>query len=115
MPLYTARCSQCGYVARARTRTAMLNKIRKHLWKKHRNWMISRIKAGKQRSKNNPVDLEMIKAIQNGSREALTLFKRLTETQFQKVKKLMDALEPILPEETKTIWKFLEITHELTK
>lgn len=113
MPLYTARCSQCKYVARARTKTAMLNKIRKHLWKKHRNWMISRIKAGKRRSKNNPVDLEMIKAIQNGSREALKTFKQLTEKQYQKVKKMMDALEPILPEETKTIWNFLKITHEL--
>ncbi|MBA7550083.1 hypothetical protein ES705_42589 [subsurface metagenome] len=113
MPLYTAHCSQCGYVAKARTRTAMLNKIRKHLWKKHRKWMISRIKSGKRKAKNNPVDLEMIKAIQAGSREALETFKRLTETQYQKVKKLMTALEPILPEETKTIWKFLEITHEL--
>lgn len=83
------------------------------MWKNHRNTMISRIKAGKRRSKNNPIDLEMIKAIQSGAREAHQVFNRLTEKQYQKVKKLMKALEPILPEETNTIWKFLEIAHEL--
>ncbi|MBA7549535.1 hypothetical protein ES705_42022 [subsurface metagenome] len=113
-----ATCSICGLVIRSRKSTKgtakanLLKAIRKHMWSRHRNTMISRIKAGKRRSKNNPVNLEMIKAIQSGSREALETFKRLTEKQYQIVKKLMDALEPILPEETKTIWKFLEITHD---
>jgi DNA-directed RNA polymerase subunit L len=83
------------------------------MWKYHRNTMISRIKAGKAYSKEHPADLEMIKAIQTGSREALSLFKRLTEKQFQRLKKLMTALEPLLPEETMTIWKFLETVHEI--
>ncbi|MBA7549968.1 hypothetical protein ES705_42473 [subsurface metagenome] len=112
------KCSICGAVLRSHAsaknsaKTNFLKVVRKHMWSKHRNTMISRIKAGKRRSKNNPVNLKMIKAIQEGSREAIETFKRLTEKQYQKVKKLMDALEPILPEETKTIWKFLEITHD---
>ncbi|MBA7551700.1 hypothetical protein ES705_44248 [subsurface metagenome] len=83
------------------------------MWKYHRNTMISRIKAGRAHAREYPADLEMIKAIQTGSREALKLFKKLTEKQYQKLKKLMNALEPILPEETKTIWKFLETVHEI--
>ncbi|MBA7550021.1 hypothetical protein ES705_42526 [subsurface metagenome] len=112
------KCSICGAILRSHAsakntaKTNFLKVVRKHMWKNHRNTMIARIKAGKQRSKNNPVNLEMIKAIQNGSREAIETFKRLTEKQYQQVKKLMNALEPILPEETKTIWKFLEITHD---
>jgi len=113
------KCSICGAIIRSHAskkntaKTNFLKAIRKHMWKNHRNTMISRIKAGKQRAKNNPIDLEMIKAIQSGAREAFKTFNELSEKQYQKVKKLMNALEPILPEETNTIWKFLEIAHDL--
>ena len=113
------KCSICGQIIRSRrskkrsARANFLAAVRKHMWKYHRNTMISRIKAGKAQAAEFPVDLEMIKAIQTGSREALKIFKRLTEKQFLKLKKLMNALEPILPEETKTIWKFLETVHEV--
>lgn len=37
----------------ASSNTGALNKLRKHLWSKHREWMIKRIKLGKK-NKSNP-------------------------------------------------------------
>ena len=46
MKLFKAKCSQCGRVFRRRTRTDLLNAIRKHMWKLHADWMRRRIKRG---------------------------------------------------------------------
>lgn len=55
MKFYKAKCSQCGRGFRRSTRSDLLSALRKHLWSKHRAWMISRIKQGvAQRSKVNP-------------------------------------------------------------
>jgi hypothetical protein len=48
---YQAKCSQCGQGFSAPTRTELLEKLRKHLWKEHRDWMIRRIKAGQRKRK----------------------------------------------------------------
>jgi len=41
-----AKCSQCGLVIRADTRSQLLNLVRAHMWRKHGDWMRSRIKRG---------------------------------------------------------------------
>jgi len=52
--MFKAMCSQCGLVHRAKTRSALLDKIRKHAWKAHRAWMRSRVKTGVAQRKDNP-------------------------------------------------------------
>ncbi|MBA7691795.1 hypothetical protein ES703_100349 [subsurface metagenome] len=44
-------CSRCGKRMSGATRAEALNKMRKHLWKEHREWMVSRIKAGQRKAK----------------------------------------------------------------
>jgi hypothetical protein len=111
-------CSICGETIRSRRSTKnsakanFLKAMRKHQWKKHRNTMISRIKAGKQRAQNNPLDTEMIVALQSGAKEALKIYGRMTEKQYQRTSKIMKALKPILPPETVLIWEFLEAVHD---
>ena len=112
MPLYKATCSQCGKVFKARTRTALLSKVRKHLWKEHRNWMIRRIKQGKSRSKSNPSTQDFIEALRTAPRRAVDIYKTYTERQYQHIKVVMDAVEPFLPPEIASSWKVIEAIHD---
>ncbi len=48
---YHAKCSQCGRGFRANTRSELLAKLRKHLWRFHADWMKRRIKLGLKRAK----------------------------------------------------------------
>lgn len=41
-----AKCSQCGRGFRSNNRTELLSKIRKHMWRDHRDWMRRKIKTG---------------------------------------------------------------------
>lgn len=53
---YWLKCSRCGKRFSGLTRTEALDKIRKHMWKYHRDWMVSRIKAGQRKAKKqNPI------------------------------------------------------------
>lgn len=67
-----AKCSQCNYVARGVTRSEVLNKIRKHMWKEHADWMKKRIRKGlrarmkEQHVVGNPF-LETVKKVLNPS------------------------------------------------
>ncbi|MBA7551901.1 hypothetical protein ES705_44452 [subsurface metagenome] len=52
---YHAKCSRCGLGFRANTKSEMLSKLRKHLWRKHEDWMKRRIKAGLRRRRKAQV------------------------------------------------------------
>ena len=112
MPMYKAVCSQCGTVFRARTRTKLLSKLRKHIWKKHATWMKGRIKAGKRSSDDNPSVQDLISGLQSSPREAIRVYKRMTNAQYRHMKRVMDAIEPLLPVEVKVAWKALEAIHD---
>ena len=86
--------------------------MRKHQWKKHRNTMISRIKAGKTRAQENPSFQDMVAALQAGPRAALKVYGDFTERQYQHMKKVMDAIEPVLPLEISIAWKTIEAFHD---
>lgn len=86
--------------------------MRKHQWNKHRNTMISRIKAGKRRAQQNPSYQDIVTALQEGPRSALKVYGDLTERQYQHMKAMMDALEPILPLEIQIAWKTIEAFHD---
>lgn len=48
---YWLKCSRCGKRYSGLTRTEALGKMRKHMWKEHRDWMVIRIKAGQRKAK----------------------------------------------------------------
>ncbi|MBA7702946.1 hypothetical protein ES703_111724 [subsurface metagenome] len=63
---YKAKCSQCGRRFFAETRKELLDKLRKHMWLRHADWMKRRIKAGLRKRKqsigSNPSVLSSILA-----------------------------------------------------
>lgn len=77
--------------------------------------MISRIKAGKRRAQENPSYQDIVSALREGPRSALKAYKDMTERQYQHMKGVMDALEPILPLEIQIAWKTIEAFHDERK
>ena len=74
--------------------------------------MISRIKAGKRRAQENPSYQDIVSALQEGPKAALKVYGDLTERQYQHMKAMMDALEPILPLEIQVAWRTIEAFHD---
>ncbi len=113
-------CSICGETIRSHrsqknsARANFLKAVRKHQWKKHRNTMISRIKAGKRRAAENPSYQDMVSALLEGPKAALSVYRKWTEKQYQAMKIIMDALEPVLPESVRISWKVIEAFHDAT-
>lgn len=48
-------CSRCGKRFSGATRAEALDKMRKHLWKYHDEWMRGRIKAGQRKAKKEKI------------------------------------------------------------
>jgi len=116
-----AKCSICGHQMRSRksskrsARANLLIAIRKHAWKSHRNTMIARIKRGKKASQINPSVQDFVEALSEGPRAALQVYSKWTERQYQATKRVMDALEPLLPIEVRTAWAAVEAYHDWRK
>ena len=110
--LYRGTCSICGETFAARKKTTLLSKMSKHRWKEHKNVMSRRIKAGKKRSYENPSIQDFLTALQQGTRSALDVYKKLDERTYQNIKQVMDALESLLPLEIKVAWKAIEAIHD---
>jgi len=111
-------CSICGAVIRSHAsekntaKTNFLKAVRKHMWNNHRNTMISRIKAGKRRSEDNPTVQDFISALQDAPGRAFSIYKKLRKRDFKIAKQVMDALEPVLPTELRISWKAIEAIHD---
>ena len=112
MVMYKAECSQCPDIFRARSRTALLHKIRKHIWKEHRSWMIRRIRAGKRASQDNPSLQDLVTALKEAPTRAIGIYRVMTEAQYRYTKTVMDSMEPILPIEVRASWKIIEAIHD---
>ena len=114
-------CSICGERIEGRksklasAKANFLRNVRNHMWKKHRNTMIRRIKAGKAKAAKNPSIQDMASALSEGVRSALDIYGRWTEAQYQHMKTVMDALEPVLTPEIVISWKAIEAIHDATK
>ncbi|MBA7551156.1 hypothetical protein ES705_43692 [subsurface metagenome] len=91
--------------------------MRKHLWAKHRTWMISRIKAGRRAADlNNPSIQDLMRAIEKGSsRAAHEIVRQMTEKRYQQIKQVMDAASPMLPLKAKLAWEGMEAAHDIYK
>ncbi|MBA7585885.1 hypothetical protein ES708_27877 [subsurface metagenome] len=112
------KCSICGATIRSHTskkhsaRANFLRAVRKHMWKYHRNTIISRIKAGKRRSSDNPTVQDFISALKDAPGRAFKIYKTLQKRDFTIAKQVMDALEPELPIEIRISWKAIEAIHD---
>ena len=111
-------CSICGMVIRSHAsslnsaRTNFLKAMRKHQWKNHRNTMIARIKAGKRVSEDNPTVQDFIVALQGAPQRAIQVYETLRKKDWMKLKRVLDAMEPIMPIEMKATWKAIEAFHD---
>ncbi|MBA7551840.1 hypothetical protein ES705_44390 [subsurface metagenome] len=111
---YVLKCSQCGRRFLDESRGEALSRLRKHLWKEHKDWMSRRIKAGIRKSKKargilvtaSPLDLR--KTVQNilnppwvGFAEK-PIIEKLTGKPYAEVKEAVldaivrQALEPLI-------------------
>ena len=112
------KCSICGATLRSHAssknsaRTNFLKVVRKHMWSKHRTTMISRIKAGKRRSENNPTIQDFITALQGAPQRAITIYEELRERDWIQLKRVLDAMEPIMPVQMLATWKAIEAFHD---
>lgn len=104
--MYTATCSQCGEIFRSKLRTTLLSKLRKHLWKAHRGWMIKRIKAGRAGSSGNPAVLRILRDLATG--DFIPGYKTYKREQYEMLKPVLDKLAPHLPEAMQVAWKVVD-------
>ena len=111
-------CSICGMVIRSHAsaknsaRANFLKAMRKHQWKNHRTSMISRIKAGKQASNDNPTVQDFITALQGAPQRAIQIYEEMRAKDWMQLKRVLDAMEPIMPIEMKATWKAIEAFHD---
>lgn len=111
-------CSICGMEIRSHAssknsaKSNFLKAMRKHQWKNHRTTMISRIKAGKNSSNENPTVQDFVSALQGAPQRAIQVYEKLRKKDWMKLKRVMDAVEPIMPTEMKATWKAIEAFHD---
>ena len=74
--------------------------------------MIRRIKAGKDRSKDNPTLQDMVTALKGAPERAIAIYKAMSEAQYRYTKGVMDVMEPVLPVEVSASWKIIEAIHD---
>ena len=113
--MIVATCSLCGEVFRSRTRSASIRKIGEHWRKEHPLALSRRIKAGKQAALANPSIQDFVTALGESPRDAIRIYSKWTEWQYQSTKKYMDALEPVLPPAIVASWQLIEVLHDEIK
>jgi len=112
------KCSICGAVLRSHkshkntAKVNFLKVVRKHMWKHHRSTMISRMKAGKRASEDNPTVQDFISALKDAPGRAFSIYQKLKAKDFATAKQVLDALEPVLPIEIRVSWKAIEAIHD---
>jgi len=74
--------------------------------------MISRIKAGKRSSPDNPTVQDFVTALQGAPQRAIAVYKTLRKKDWIQLKRIMDAMEPIMPVEMLATWKAIEAFHD---
>ena len=104
--MYSAVCSQCKMKFRAKTRTLLLSKLRKHLWKYHRAWMIRRIKAGRTKDGGNPAIVRLLRDLATG--DFIPGYKKYKRAQYEALKPALDILAKHLPPPMQVAWKAVD-------
>jgi len=104
--MYSATCSRCKTKFRAKTRATLLKKLRDHLWKYHRAWMISRIKAGRASDGGNPAIVRLLRDLATG--DFIPSYKKYKRAQYEFLKPALDILAKHLPLPMQVAWKTVE-------
>ncbi|MBA7690549.1 hypothetical protein ES703_99078 [subsurface metagenome] len=104
--MYSATCSQCKKVIRAKTRANLLNALRKHLWKYHEAWMRRRIKAGRAKAGGNPAVLRMLRDFATG--DFIPKYKEYKRAQYEVLKPVLDIISKHMPPPVQVAWKVVD-------
>lgn len=116
--MVVGKCKTCGETIRSRksdknsAKANFLSAVRRHYKKKHPKTLSRRISQGLKASQENPSVQDMVNALRSGVRASLQVYGKYTEAQYQRMKVVMDALEPYLPAEIVLSWKALEAIHD---
>lgn len=104
--MWTAKCSQCSRRFRAYTRTALLDNIRKHMWKEHPVWMRQRMKAGRLAGgPGNPTVGMVLTAISQGIPVALALIRLVRKPRWDRLETAVSSFEPYMKPEHRAVWQ----------
>jgi len=104
--MYSATCSQCKAKFRAKTRTKLLSKLRDHLWKFHRAWMIRRIKAGRAKTDGNPSIVGLLRDLATG--DFIPGYRKYKRAHYEALKPALDILAKHLPPAMQVAWKLVD-------
>jgi len=74
--------------------------------------MIRRIKEGKALSEENPTIQDFIAALQEAPGRAMEIYAKLRERDWLKLKRVLDAIESLMPEKMLATWKAIEAFHD---
>ncbi|MBA7587314.1 hypothetical protein ES708_29340 [subsurface metagenome] len=112
--MYTAKCTQCGQRFRAYDRSTLLSRIRKHMWKVHRQWMLARMKAGRLAGgKGNPTVGAVLTAIVQGLPVALNLIRLVKQPRWNRLDAAVSSFEPYMKPEMRTKWQTLKAIKQI--
>ncbi|GAH95346.1 unnamed protein product [marine sediment metagenome] len=112
--MYTAKCSQCGQRFRAYERADLLQRIRKHMWKEHRKWMLARMKAGRLAGgPGNPTVGMVLTAVAQGIPVALALIRLVKKPRWNRLGEAVNAFEPYMKPETRTAWQAIKAIKDI--
>ncbi len=104
--MYTAKCSQCGQRFRSYTRAGLLEHIRRHMWDKHRKWMLARVKAGRLAGgPGNPTVGMVLTAIAQGVPVALALIRLVRKPRWDKLETVVSSFGPYMKPEHREVWQ----------
>ncbi len=112
--MYTAKCSQCGQRFRSYTRTDLLKRIRKHMWDKHRKWMLARMKAGRLAvGPGNPSIGMVLTAIAQGLPVALALIRLVRKPRWDRLEAAVSSFEPYMKPEHREVWQGVKTVKQI--
>lgn len=109
--MFSATCSQCKKVIRAKTRANLLNALRKHLWGFHEAWMRKRIKAGRAKTGNNPAVLRLLRDFATG--DFIPGYKVYKRAQYEMLKPTLDIVAKHMPAPMQIAWKVVDKTADI--
>jgi len=107
--MYTAKCSQCTQRFRGYTRAALLERIRKHMWKMHRKWMLARMKAGRLAGgPGNPSVAMVLTAVAQGVPVVLALIRLVKKPRWDRLNAAVSSFEPYMKPEHRQVWQAIQ-------
>lgn len=112
--MWTAKCSQCGRHFRAYNRADLLSHIREHMWKIHRNWMKSRMKAGRLAgTASNPTVGMVLTSIAQGIPVALALIRLVRKPRWDRLEPAVSSFEPYMKPEMRAVWQSVKAIKQI--